>query len=262
MSEKSVVQMNLLERYLLRKGFRRRVQTHLRRYARKLLKDAFADQKKILPPNKANVIFDLGANEGAITQIYRRLYPAARIYCFEPFPGNYSKLAASFSGDSHIQCYEMAISDRTGNMCLQVSQGSESHSLYEPSSDYIERFPQAKTVARIEVETITLHDFCQQHGIEKIDILKMDVEGAELAVLRGAATLLNRGAISLIYTEFFVIPNFPGHPLLHDIAQYLYDFGYSIFNIYTKDFRNHQLRIGDAIFISNEVYESLRESWE
>jgi FkbM family methyltransferase len=101
----------------------------------------------------------------------------------------------------------------------------------------------------IEVETDTIDDFCLRHEIGRIDLLKMDTQGAELLVLEGAERMLADGAIGVIYTEMQFAELYEGAGQAHQIIGKLGAFGYRLHNLY--DLHHNQrgeLCWGDAIF--------------
>ena len=115
-------------------------------------------------------------------------------------------------------------------------------------------FPYTKEKMKIEVDTITIDGFCTQENIRRIDILKLDVEGAEIRALKAAHNILSDRAVTLIYTEVMFIPHYEGGCLFHEVAGWLKRYEYALFNLYNlKRARNGQLRWGNAIFLSPQA---------
>jgi FkbM family methyltransferase len=146
----------------------------------------------------AVVIVDVGAHHGEYTGAALAAFEGrARIDCFEPDPANYETLAERLG--PRARCHRLALSDRPGDGRLFTHpEGSWVASLH----------PEALTYAGIpatystEVEVDTLDRVAKRLGIDHIDLLKVDVEGHELAVLRGAARLLGEGTVEVIQFEF------------------------------------------------------------
>jgi hypothetical protein len=106
-------------------------------------------------------------------------------------------------------------------------------------------------VATVPVATTTLDEFIASQTPGGIALLKLDTQGSELSILRGARRSLERAAIDVIYTEFFIVPHYAGAPLLGDLLGFLGQFGYSLFDLFKgPNAANGQLRFGDAIFVS------------
>ena len=127
--------------------------------------------------SRSNCI-DVGAFEGRMVADMVRLAPEGRHLAFEPIPKLAASLRAQFPS---IEVHEVALSDRSGTAEFGVVPDSMGLSGFSPSVS------QARDTERIAVEIRALDDFI---GDTTFDVLKIDVEGAELGVFRGAAKLL------------------------------------------------------------------------
>ncbi len=102
----------------------------------------------------------------------------------------------------------------------------------------------------IEVSAETLDTFCAARGITNINVLKLDTQGAEHAILSGATQMLAEQRIELILTEFFFVPHYEGAPLLDSIWALLRGHGYTLYDLDIGARGNDgQARYGDAIFL-------------
>ena len=149
-----------------------------------------------------STFFDVGANVGQTTREALRRFPSARVYAFEPHPTSFRELAAI--KDDRLSAHQLALGERSGNATLyqygEAGDGSLINSLVSDA-----RFPTHfghRPKKEVDVTCSTVDDFCLEHGIESIDILKLDTEGSELAVLKGAERMLASGRCSYVYTEF------------------------------------------------------------
>jgi FkbM family methyltransferase len=99
------------------------------------------------------------------------------IYAFEPFPDNFKKLQANISlnklNGERVKLYNFAISDRSGKASFSINADAEMGGSLV-----------CKTGKAIEVETTTADDFIEKNRIARVDILKVDIEGAEYGVFR------------------------------------------------------------------------------
>jgi FkbM family methyltransferase len=123
------------------------------------------------------VIFDLGSNIGLTLLYFTTRHRSSRIFGFEPNPAVLEMLRENTAKWPNIQVREVAIADRDGTADLFAGAFSSSASLFPPSS---ERDP-------VPVATRTLETAMREAGVERIDLLKMDIEGSEWQVLRSAA---------------------------------------------------------------------------
>ncbi len=225
----------------------------------KIKKGTFLVQKRLLNGMETPVIFDVGAYVGQITAKYKTLFPGATIYSFEPFPDSFRKLQGKFKAYDLVKPFQLAIADRAGTREFYVNSDRSCNSLFpRPSSARKYWSGKAASVARIEVDVTTIDTFCKKETIPKIDILKLDVEGAELLALRGASEKLARKLIELIYTEVMFIPHYERGVMFYELCSFLSDYGYTLFDLYNlKRAENGQLRWGNAIFVSPHIRASV-----
>ena len=131
-------------------------------------------------------VYDVGANIGFFTILCSRLVgPQGTVYAFEPIPQNLVTLRRNIAlnGLTNVVVVEKALSASTGTAEMFVSPWSAFHSLnIEGASKQDNHGPQE---GEIVVETITLDEFAAQAGVSAPDLIKIDVEGAELVVVEG-----------------------------------------------------------------------------
>lgn len=200
----------------------------------------------------APTIFDVGAHVGETAARYRALFPGARIHSFEPSPASAERLAATFRGDSRIEVHALAVSDTTGEATLHVNRASVTNSLL-PSDGRAANYwgsGLVDTEGEVKVPTVSLDDFCASRGIDHVDVLKIDVQGAEYAVLAGAKDLLARHAIDLIYMEMIMAPHYVGQRKYHHYLTSLDAQGYELFDLFNLGRRDGRLIQSDGIFLA------------
>lgn len=148
------------------------------RYEAKLVKSLLDDDE---------VFWDIGANIGYFTLLAATaLKGRGQIVSFEPGKVAFERLADNISLNSfnNIQIYNLAVTDTAGEAVLYLSNdpADSSANLYSP----------AKDGGRREVcRTVTLDQFRRDQGLRSPDLIKMDVEGAELAALSGAEDIIS-----------------------------------------------------------------------
>ncbi|MCX5673849.1 MAG: FkbM family methyltransferase [Planctomycetota bacterium] len=139
-------------------------------------------------------VLDVGANIGYISLICgRRVAPGGRVHCFEPLSANFSylqrNLMANGLGDIVIanQSAVTAEAGQTVNLdYCQVHSGLTCLSVGEDNNG------QHWKRGYEQVSTVALDDYVIQHDIRRVDLLKIDIEGAELLALRGAERLISQ----------------------------------------------------------------------
>lgn len=249
-----------LTRFVLRKDVLRRIRMRLRKYERRLLKDEVDDLAFLLDGRSPTVIFDCGANVGFVTHTFRKRFPAASVYAFEPNPVVFERLAATYAADHAVKPVCAAISRAPGVLAFNQNANTGTSSFFEPTA-YNRRF-YARDAEQVEVEVTTIDAFATAHGIDHIDILKLDLEGSERDALLGAAQLLAEERIDIVYTEIAVVPLYKGQPLLEDLLAVMRENGYSLYNLYGfNESAVRQAVIGNATFISPRFRAALAEQW-
>ena len=148
---------------------------------------------------EGDVVVDLGANIGFFTLLASRLVgDAGRVYAFEPEPTNYSLLLKNIelNGCANVVAVPKAVSDREGISVLALSRrDTGAHTLRR--SGLKGEFGES-----IAVETITVDDYFRDREA-RVDVVKMDVEGAEACVFRGMRRVLGANSGVKLFVEFY-----------------------------------------------------------
>ena len=217
-------------------------------------KDAFADQQRLLRGHPVRTILDVGAHVGSTTEIYLNNFPEAAIYAVEPFPKSQEELRRKFAGVSRVKVCGTAVAEASGARALYANRDSATNSLLPTAataSAWVSPPSEIETLEQVEVPVATLDDLCRQESLERIDILKLDIQGGELRALQGARDLLRRRAIRLIYSEILFVPLYDGQADFYELAAFLASFGYTLFDMYNFVWSDAgQVKWGDAIVLS------------
>jgi FkbM family methyltransferase len=135
----------------------------------------------------AQVVYDVGANIGFFTLLCARLVgPGGSVYAFEPMPRNAATLRhnLALNGIDNVVVVEQALADSSGTAELLLSHWSAFHSL-DVEGAAKRAHPAPGSGQRIRVPTVTLDEFIAQQRAPAPDLVKLDVEGAELLALAG-----------------------------------------------------------------------------
>lgn len=147
------------------------------------------------------VLFDVGANKGEFTKRIMEVWwgKAYQLYVFEPSEKTFAMLQSSLSESSSVKLINKGLGDKQEKAELFYDrEGSGLASVYPRDLSYHNiKFSDHETI-----ELTTLDQFCEQHAISSIDFLKLDVEGHELAVLRGGKKMFEEGNVKIIQFEF------------------------------------------------------------
>lgn len=144
----------------------------------------------------------------------------------------------------------IALSSTVGEACLYVTNHLTCTSLYPPNTSYLKRFAIIPNWFRldcsIEIETTTLDTYCQEEEIETLDFLQIDVQGADLHILEGASSLLERSVLG-IQTEVEFSPLYINQPLFADIDTFLRKRDFTLFDIVSDDYMSRCHRASSPV---------------
>ena len=180
-----------------------------------------------LPRLKYQHVIDAGANRGAFTDAFLRLHQPQRIILVEALPELAESLRARNAGDPRITVVSAALSDRNGEAPFQINRSEASSSLLSIDPRNSEWFARDLSVARtVPVPTMSLPELMVRERLETVDLLKLDLQGAERLVLTGGAEVLNR--VEVIYTEIFFEQLYAGAWLFWDTNEFLSHRGFKL----------------------------------
>jgi FkbM family methyltransferase len=223
--------------------------------------DIHGDERRLLSGTPVRMIFDVGASEGISVTEYRRTYPEADVYCFEPTDAPFRLIQSRHGADPKVHPTKAAVGETPGEATFHLNAFDQTNSLLGRGRDFnasVGPTHQAE-LGTVTVPVVTLGDFCRDNRIEMIDLLKLDVQGFELGVLRGAAHLLGSASIRLIHCEVLFSKLYEGQAFYHDIAAFLAAYDYELWGIYNMlRLSSGALGWADAIFLSPALAENAR----
>jgi len=235
------------------------------------------------------ILVDIGSRNG-LDRIWEPLNAHAHFVCFEPDPVEAGRLRQSFSeAGIDATVHETALGEGNGVRTLYLTRYPGSSGFYEQNPAWTSRFRIIEqTVLRgVSTKTISFDHFIKEEKINHVDFMKIDVEGAELDIFRGAEDTIGRGDILGIKTEFWWAPHTKNEykDSFADIDIFLREKGFHFFDInlhryprgtipagrITRRFDNPEARrllqyrqlpygqswTGDALYFRDPVWERL-----
>ena len=144
------------------------------------------------------VLFDVGANRGDYAHAAITAIPSADLHCFEPSKKAFTILSSRMQG-TRTTLNNIGLGEQDSSKTLfSPSDGSELASLSKRNLDHFGINMNHEQTVKIK----TLDDYCSERNIGKIDLLKIDVEGHEMSVLKGGMRMLTQRSIKMIVFEF------------------------------------------------------------
>lgn len=207
------------------------------------------------------IIFDIGACEGEDSIRYARCFPHARIFAFEPLPANQAIIRHNLTlhGVPNVELAPLALSDQTGLAEFHVSggrpkelfsgsdwnYGNKSSSLLPPAQT-APMFGWIEFKETIRVQTETLAAFCRNRSLPRLDFIHLDVQGAELRVLRGAGEKLRD--VAAIWLEVSTREAYCGQALREEIERFLRNHGFTLAVSAMRDTEGDQFYVNRRFF--------------
>jgi len=192
-----------------------------------------------------------------IAEKYAKIFPESSIYAFEPTLNSFHELGRRSAQINNIEAFNFAFSDTNKRSAFYLNKFSPTNSLLESSrnADKVWGEDLLDTEERVYVDCRTIDSFCHDKNIQHIDILKLDVQGGELAVLKGAANMLKDNSISLIYTEIIFADTYQNQTTLIDLMKYMDCNFFHIFYFYNPKYLKRRLIQADLIFVNQGLFE-------
>lgn len=197
-------------------------------------------------------LLDVGANIGQTALIMAETFAGARIYSFEPVQATFTELRKNTAHLPGVECVNVALSDSPGEAMITTDR--EGQNTLSPSV--------TSSRGRASVQVSTIDDFCGQHGIEHVDLLKTDTEGHETSVLRGAENMFEQGRIDFVLAEcdFHRRPDEP-HGDFFEVYEMLDAHGFRVVAFYNGGVDGQGWVWGDVLFMRAGVADDMPVTW-
>ncbi len=206
-------------------------------------------------------MIDVGGHRGeSLASFSKNIRQSFTYYGMEPNPDVYAelkKVAASVESGTHrVHCLNYAVGPTDGTVKFNKTNASAVGGVLAPVKGLAERVPSGDHLiqTQFEVEMISIDTLCKKHAIRSVDILKIDTEGYDLEVLKGASAQIASFIPKIIITEVFFVPYREGQAYFWDIASFLSAKGYHFVNLYdTRNTSQGRLYTGNGLWVSPEI---------
>ena len=176
------------------------------------------------------MLVDVGARWGAHQQ-WKALIRRAKVLCFEPDQEEATRLTAQ--DEPNVTYLPIALGATDGSVAtLHVTSQPACSSLYAPVEALYRDYPalaEIRPTRTIELPLRSLDAVLHEYAIENVDAIKLDTQGSELDILRGATTALRTCSMIDIEVEFNAI--YEGQPLFCDVDRFMRDNGFVLWRL-------------------------------
>ena len=201
----------------------------------------------VLKEIDVRLVVDVGANRGQFALAVRRFGPTATVISFEPLPGPSLYFRRIFSEDTAVVLHNAAIGEKLGRQEMHISARDDSSSLLPIGSLQTAIFPGTAEASKSSVDVAPLGAFLTEDQIVGPALLKIDVQGYELEVLRGSGSLLQK--FEWLYCECSFVEMYTGQALAYEIVEWLAGRKFHVQGIYNLSFnRKGQAVQADFLF--------------
>ncbi|MBY0425693.1 MAG: FkbM family methyltransferase [Cytophagales bacterium] len=204
--------------------------------------DLYFDFENKFKDYEIKMIFDVGGNVGQSIIEFKKHFPKATIYSFEPVKSTFDKLKVESSKFANVFCNHFGMGSSPGQLEIFIEQFSFWNSILPVDGG-------AQGASKETINIRTVDDFMNENKIIEIDLLKTDTEGFDLEVLKGATNALRNKSINFIFSEVGFHPNDKRHTNLHELIVYLREYDYYFYSLYNLQGEGTSWMYANALFV-------------
>lgn len=187
-------------------------------------------------------VLDIGANSGDWSKTLLRLFPNAISYALEADPETFKTLCNNTSAQGRIHPFNALLSSDRREMTFYSSDISVISSVHKHATTIGHARP-------IRLISSTLDDIVAKHGIQSIKLLKVDTEGRDLEVLKGAQRLIQSPGLEFIIVEFGIDPENKTHIHLNTFVDFLTPKKFYVCAVADWGVGYEPIQFGNALFV-------------
>lgn len=204
-------------------------------------------------PEQDFLIVDIGGGIGASVILYRKYFPANRIMVFEPISENYNAIRSRINGLQNIEVINKALGNENSFVPINIANRITSSSLLPLSADPGSEAFSEKNLGKSrdeKIEVVRLDDFLSKNSRD-IGVMKIDVQGYEMNVLKGAEKTLERTKV--IVMEANNHEGYAGAPKYYETDAFLRDHNFTLYDILPSIFEKGKLKEWDVIYLNKSA---------
>ncbi|MDB5243614.1 MAG: hypothetical protein JWP57_4239 [Spirosoma sp.] len=205
-------------------------------------RNPYADMVRIIKDDQP-MIFDVGANVGQTIMLLRQYFPKSVINSFEPNLSTFEILKQNVAKMHEVRIWNYGLGSVHGQTTFFENSHSDMSSFLK--LDKMGWGDEKKSIAEIT----TIDQFCAEQKINTIDLLKIDTQGFELEILKGAETIILNNRVGLIYLEVIFSKMYKNLPSLGDLYNFLTKRGYKLVSIYKIHYQDNLASWSDLLFV-------------
>ncbi|MET4447036.1 FkbM family methyltransferase [Bradyrhizobium sp. GM2.2] len=192
---------------------------------------ASIEHKSALGRIQYRSVVDVGANVGQFALFACEQYPAAAIFSFEPLEDCWKKFGDIFEQEKRVQLFRYGVGPSDTDAAIHVTHDNDSSSILEPAPIQSEVFGTAvRTKQKIQLRRLS--SLLRHDQVLPPALLKIDVQGYEIEVLKGCEELLNR--FDTVYVEASYLELYKGQTLAGEVIEFLWTHGFNLRGVFNQ----------------------------
>jgi FkbM family methyltransferase len=200
------------------------------------------------PPGNYRTVLDVGAHQGSFTDLAIPYFAPERIWLVEADPEYGAVLKQKYSTQPEVTVIPCAISNLSGHVKLRINSHRDSSSILPMESISQKTFGlKMSETGTVDVPAWTLDELFEREKISHVDLMKVDIQGAERLMIEGGESALAK--VDLLYIELSFERFYAGAPLAHEIEGMLWERGFRLRSL-------HESRLGSngALGYTNALF--------
>jgi len=212
------------------------------------------------PVPHEHVVLDIGAHHGWFFHCWQDWCPLARVHAFEPYPGSFETMRGLYGNDARVTLNQLGVGAADGNLTFNVLADSKvSNSFLAPDPKAWETLKyHTGDVTQIAVPVTTVDSYMKSRAIDDVFLAKIDVQGYELELLRGAEQCLPK--IRHIFIESGIERLYHGAPRFTEVFEFLTARGFHLMAMRAWHRGNHVLKETDMLFRRDDLAPPVLDS--
>lgn len=198
--------------------------------------------KQMFKSDEIKTIVEIGALDAQDSQYFKKVFPAATVYAIEALPDNHDKYLKDLKD---VVCVNAVVSDVDGEVAFYKKEINGIHSIFNRGNEYGNEV--------IKLPSYRFETLAEMNGINSVDMLKLDVEGATIEVLEGMGDLLS--GVKIMHLESESYPFFEGQKLHNEVVKYLEGKGFSLLELTSFPIQPGRLQY-DSVWINNTYLDN------
>jgi FkbM family methyltransferase len=191
----------------------------------------------LLLPQEAPIVFDVGGNVGQSVEHFLATLKRPLIYSFEPSSACYRELSTKYQPRG-VKTRQCALGAEPGTCTLDIYEFAVLNSILPMDHSEVNRFRDRKPIGQETVPLETLDRLAAEYAVPQIDLLKVDTQGFDLEVLKGAASLLAQRKVGLVQIELNFLQMYQNQAAADAVTKFLVDNSFALvdyYEIYRQD---------------------------